>query len=31
MVTETKIIHEVAKRGGGEREGGKEKEIKRGR
>ena len=31
MVTETKIIHEVAKKGGGEREGGKEKEIKRGR
>ena len=29
-MTETKIIHEVAKRGGGEREGGNEKEIKRG-
>ena len=30
-MTETKIIHEVAKKGGGERGGENEKEIKRGR
>ena len=30
-MNETKIIHEVAKKSGGEREGGNEKEIKRGR